>query len=92
MTVKDILFSVCNDKQITFSEAAENIGVSRGSLYNQMNRKDGMRIRLDTLIRYFGDLECEIYISDAVTGMEYILDGEDEEVRLRHAKDRDNEW
>ena len=92
MTVKDIFYQMCNDKEITFSEAAENIGISKGSLYNQMKREDGMRIRLDTLIRYFGDLECEIYISDAVTGMEYILDGEDEEVRLKRANNRDRDW
>jgi len=92
MTVKDIMWQVCNDKEITLSEAAENIGISKGSLYNQMKKEDGMRIRLDTLIRYFGSLECEIYISDAVTGVEYILDGEDEEVKLRFAKNRDNSW
>lgn len=92
MTVKDILFSVCNDKQITFSEAAKNIGVSKGSLYNQLNRDDGMRIRLETLIRYFGDLECEIVIVDSLTENEYVLDGYDEGVELDRAKRKDNEW
>ena len=92
MTVKDIIYSICNDKGITFSEAAKNIGVSVGSLYNQVTREDGMRIRPETLIRYFGDMECEIVIVDSLTENEYVLDGYDEGVELTHAKRKDNEW
>lgn len=92
MTVKDILFSVCNDKGISFSDAAKAIDVSKGSLYSQAKRDDGMRLRVETLIRYFEALECEITITDTLTEKEYYLDGYDEEVELDRKKCVDNEW
>ena len=92
MTVKDIMHSVCNDRGMSLREAAQNIGVSPGSLWNQLDRQDGMRVRLETLIRYFGELECEIYIVDSMTDEEYLLDGEYEEIRLDRCKNHDNAW
>lgn len=92
MTVKDILYSVCNDRAMSMSQAAENIGVSKGSLGNQMRNDDGMRMLLRTVINHFGMLECEIYVVDSITGSEYILDGDDEEVELFTAHRMDNSW
>lgn len=92
MTVKDILYSVCNDREMSFSQAAENIGVSKGSLGNQMRHENGMKMKLETVIRDFGMLECEVYVIDAQTGAEYILDGDDDEVELFTAHCTDGEW
>lgn len=92
MTVKDIMHSVCNDRGMSLREAAQNIGVSPGSLWNQLDRQDGMRVRLETLIRYFGELECEIYIVDSMTEEEYLLDGEDDDIRLNGSRNYDNAW
>ena len=86
MTVKDIMHSICNDRGISLNEAAQNIGISRGSLWNQLNRNGGMRVRLETLIRYLGDLECEVYVMDPMTEEEYMLDGYEEDVRLERSK------
>ncbi len=92
MTVKDALYQICNDKGISFSDAAKAIGVSKGSLYNQMHREDGLRLRVETLIRYFGDLECDIVIVDSLTESEYVIDDFDEGIELDRKKSKDNEW
>ena len=92
MNVKDIIFSICNDKGISFSQAAKNMGISKGSLYNQVTRDEGMRLRVETLIRYLDELECEIIITDTLTENEYVLDGFGEDVELDRKRDADNQW
>ena len=92
MNVKDIIFSICNDKGISFSQAAKNMGISKGSLYNQVTRDEGMRLRVETLIRYLDELECEITITDTLTENEYVLDGFGEDVELNRKREADNQW
>ena len=92
MNVKDIIFSICNDKGISFSQAAKNMGISKGSLYNQVTRDEGMRLRVETLIRYLDELECEITITDTLTENEYVLDGFEEDIELDRKRDVDNRW
>lgn len=86
MTVKDIFRSMCNGRGISFSQAAENIGISKGALWNRMSNNDGMNVKLENLIRYFGEMECEIYVVDSLTEEEWLLDGEDECVELDRKK------
>lgn len=90
MTVKDIFHQICNDQGISFSQAARNIGVSKGSLYNQMSKKSGMRMRLETLIKDFEELGCQIFVVDSETGEEYILDGEDDGIELFGSRKHEN--
>lgn len=92
MTVRDIMYSVCNERRMSLSQAAENIGVSKGSLANQMRNNEGMNMLLKTVINHFLMLECEVMIVDSQTGTEYVLDGDDEEVEIFTAHRTDNAW
>ena len=86
MTVKDIMHSICNGRGISLREAAGNMGIHQSTIWRQLDRNNGMTIKLETLIRYLGDLECEVYVLDPMTEEEYILDGFEEEVKLERSK------
>lgn len=86
MNVKDIVYSVCNEQGISLGQAARNIGISRGSLWNQLDRNGGMNVKISTLVRYLSELGCEIYISNMETEEEFLLDGEDDDVRLARSE------
>ena len=82
MTVKDIIYQICNDQGISFSQCARNIGVSKGSLWNQLDNDNGMRVKIGTLVRDLEELGCQLVVVDSETENEYVLDGEDDEVVL----------
>lgn len=89
MTVKDVFHSVCNLKGISLSQAAENIGIRQGTLWNQLDSEDGMNIKIGTLVRYLAELDCEIYVSIFDDDVELLVDGDDEEIALDGAKNRE---
>lgn len=86
MTLKNIMNNICNDQDISRSQAARNIGMTPGAFFSIMNRNSGMNIKIGTLVEYLDALMCEVVIRDFETGEEYILDFSDEEVEIHTSK------
>lgn len=91
MTVKDLIYQICNDQGISFSQCAKNIGVSKGSLWNQMDHDNGMRIKIGTLVKDLEALGYQLVVVDSESDEEYILNGEDEDVVLDTSR-RAEKW
>lgn len=78
MTVKDLISLYCKEQGITQTTLAQQIEVSKQSLYNILSRDNGMSIRLSTFIKWLDKMDYQIVIEPINDGEEVILDGEDD--------------
>ena len=91
VTVKDIIHSICNEQGISLSQAAENIGMTRGALWSILGKNEGMNIKIGTLVRYIEELGCQLVVVSGETEEEYLLDGMSDDVVLDTSR-RKEEW
>jgi len=91
VTVKDVIYQICNDHGISFSQAATNLGKSQGSFWNQMDRKNGMGVKIGTLVKDLEELGCQLVVVDSETDNEYIIDGYDDEILLDRSR-KHEDW
>lgn len=78
MTVKDLISLYCKEQDITQTTLAQQIEISRQSLYNILSRDNGMSIRLSTFIKWLDKMDYQIVIEPINDGEEVLLDGEDD--------------
>lgn len=78
MTVKDLIGLYCKERGITQTVLAQQIEVSKQSLYNILSRDNGMSIRLSTFIKWLDKMDYQIVIEPINDGEEVLLDGEDD--------------
>lgn len=78
MTVKDLISLYCKERGITQTVLAQQIEVSKQSLYNILSRDNGMSIRLSTFIKWLDKMDYQIVIEPINDGEEVLLDGEDD--------------
>ena len=86
MTVKDVLYSILNRRGMKISDFASDAGVDRRNIHIALSRKDGMGMKVETLLTLLDALDCELTITDTETGEDYLLDGEAEGIDYERNK------
>lgn len=77
MTVKDIIVTLCKNRQVTQSEFAARLGKqSRSSIAVPLSRNEGMGMKVGTLIEWLDELDCQLVIMQNYDEEEYVLDGD----------------
>lgn len=74
MTVSAILKQIMKDKKLKAQDVADEMEISRQTLYNTFNNdrrseRDGMTY--ENVVRYANALGCDVIIRDRTTGKEY---------------------
>lgn len=77
MTVKEVITTICERNGITITRLAEKLGVSQSTVSNTLNNNEGMGMKVENLIKWLDELECQIVIEPYFDEDEsLILDGE----------------
>ena len=81
MTTAECVKMLLSNQGLTIKELADKLGYKgRGTVTTALsvNRKDGMTMQIDILIRYLDALDAQLVIQPLDGSDEFILDGESE--------------
>jgi transcriptional regulator with XRE-family HTH domain len=79
MTVKEAVAFICNSQGITLTQFAERMGLDKSTVSRSLSRRDGMGLRVETLVKWMEESEYQIVLQSANNDDELIIDGEPEE-------------
>ena len=78
MTIKNFIQFLCEQKEVSMSTLAAQMGISEKTLYTTLQRNDGMGMKVSTLVKWLENLDYQIVLQSFNEDDEAIIDGEDE--------------
>lgn len=79
ITVKNVIVNLAEARGMKLYELSEEVcGGSKSQVYTQLSRKDGMSMKVESLLKLLDALDAQIVIQPMGEELEMILDGEDE--------------
>ena len=75
MTVKDLIITLCKKRGYSQGQLAAKMGKrEHTSIAVPLSRKDGMGMKVGTLIEWLDALDCELVVMETFGDGEYVLD------------------
>lgn len=78
MTIKDFIYTVCQEKEYSVSKFAEEIEINENTLRSILKRNDGMGISVFKFAEILEKLEMQLVVESCTSEEDYIIDGESE--------------
>ena len=77
MTVKDIVITLCKERGLSQEQlAAKMCKRGRTSIAVPLLRRDGMGMKVETLVEWLDALDCQLVVVGTEDEDEYVLDGD----------------